>query len=151
MSWQNEMALIVRHLVNDLDSSDYTFTNDRLEEAILVSAQLASLEIDFENTYTIEVDGSSLSPDPTSSSNKDASFINIVSLKTACLLLSSEGKTNALSAMAPRLLIPVGLLPTYIYCTNTCVRNTKTQKCNTNLMVLWVKLYLARIHPEAIT
>ena len=39
MSWQNEMALIVRHLVNDLDSSDYTFTNDRLEEAILVSAQ----------------------------------------------------------------------------------------------------------------
>lgn len=100
MSWQNEMALIVRHLVNDLDSSDYTFTNDRLEEAILVSAQLASLEIDFENTYTIEVDGSSLSPDPTSSGNKDDSFINIVSLKTACLLLSSEVKTNALSAMA---------------------------------------------------
>ena len=66
MSWQNEMTLIVRHLINDLDSSDYTFTDTRLEEAVLVSAQLASLEIDFENTYTIDVDSSSLTTDTTS-------------------------------------------------------------------------------------
>ena len=38
MAWQNEMTVIVRHLVNDLNSSDYTFTDDRLEEAILVSS-----------------------------------------------------------------------------------------------------------------
>ncbi|MAF23968.1 hypothetical protein CL634_00055 [bacterium] len=100
MSWQNEMGIIVRHLINDLDSSSYTFTNDRVEEAILVSAQLVSLEVDFEQTYTIEVDGSSLSPDPTASSNKDDSFINLVCLRTGCLLLGSEVKTNALSAMA---------------------------------------------------
>ena len=73
MPWQNEMTLIVRHLVNDLDSTNYTFTDDRVEEAVLVSSQLASLEIDFEN---------------------------LVCLKTACLLLGSEVKTNALSAMA---------------------------------------------------
>ena len=48
MAWQNEMTLIVRHLVNDLDSSDYTFTDSRLEESILVSAQLSFLEVDFE-------------------------------------------------------------------------------------------------------
>ena len=34
MPWQNEMTIIVRHLVNDLNSTDYTFTDDRLEEAI---------------------------------------------------------------------------------------------------------------------
>lgn len=100
MSWQNEMGIIVRHLINDLDSSNYTFTNDRVEEAILVAAQLVFLDVDFEQTYTIEVDGSSLSPDPTDSSNKDDSFINIVCLRTACLLLGSEVKTNALSAMS---------------------------------------------------
>ena len=61
MPWQNEMKVIVRHLVNDLDTSDYTFTDSRLEEAILVSAQLASLEIDFDNTYAIDVDSVSLS------------------------------------------------------------------------------------------
>ena len=102
MPWQNEMTLIVRHLVNDLDSSSYIFTDSRLEEAVLVSAQLASLEIDFENTYTIDVDSVSLSPDPTDSSNKDDSFINLVSLKTSQMLLGSELKTHSLNAISLR-------------------------------------------------
>ena len=102
MPWQNEMKVIVRHLVNDLDSSSYIFTDSRLEEAVLVSAQLSSLEIDFENTYTIDVDSVSLSPDPTDSSNKDDSFINLVCLKTAQMLLGSELKTHALNAISLR-------------------------------------------------
>ena len=93
------MKVIVRHLVNDLDSSDYTFTDSRLEEAVLVSAQLASLEIDFDNTYAIDVDSVSLSPDPTSG-NKDDSFINLVCLKTAQMLLGSELKTHSLNAIS---------------------------------------------------
>ena len=99
MPWQNEMKVIVRHLVNDLDSSDYTFTDSRLEEAVIVSAQLASLEIDFDNTYAIDVDSVSLSPDPTSG-NKDDSFINLVCLKTAQMLLGSELKTHSLNAIS---------------------------------------------------
>jgi len=102
MPWQNEMTLIVRHLVNDLDSSSYIFTDSRLEEAVLVSAQLASLEIDFENTYTIDVDSVSLSPDPTATGGKDDSFINLVSLKTAHMLLGSELKTHSLNAISLR-------------------------------------------------
>ena len=102
MAWQNEMALIVRHLVNDLDSSSYTFTDSRIEESVLVSAQLAALEVDFENTYAIEVDSLSLSPDPTDSTNKDDSFINIVCLKTAQMLLGSELKTHSLNAISLR-------------------------------------------------
>ena len=99
MPWQNEMKVIVRHLVNDLDSSSYTFTDSRLEEAVLVSAQLASLEIDFDNTYAIDVDSVSLSPAPTSG-NKDDSFINLVCLKTAQMLLGSELKTHSLNAIS---------------------------------------------------
>ena len=102
MGWQNEMTLIVRHLVNDLDSTNYTFTDDRLEESVLVSAQLASLEIDFDNTYTIDVDSVSLTPDPTSSGGKDDSFINLVCLKTARLLIGSELKTHSLNAISLR-------------------------------------------------
>ena len=102
MPWQNEMTLIVRHLVNDLDSSSYIFTDSRLEEAVLVSAQLASLEIDFENTYTIDVDSVSLTPDPTDSSNKDDSFINLVCLKTSQMLSGSELKTHSLNAISLR-------------------------------------------------
>ena len=102
MPWQNEMTLIVRHLVNDLDSTNYTFSDDRLEESILVSSQLSILEIDFEQTYTIDVDSTSLSPDPTTSSDKDDSFINLVSLKTAQMLLGSELKTHYLNAISLR-------------------------------------------------
>jgi len=101
MSWQNEMTIMVRHLVNDLDSSSYTFTHERVEESILVCAQLTAYEIDFEKSYTIDVDSSSLTPDPTTG-DKDESFITLVCLKTAHMLLSSEVKTHSLNAISLR-------------------------------------------------
>ena len=52
MAWQNEMSIILRHLVNDLDSSSYTFSDDRIEETILVASQLVLHEMDFESTYS---------------------------------------------------------------------------------------------------
>tara|TARA_R110002051_G_scaffold307918_1_gene379213 strand:- start:961 stop:1470 length:510 start_codon:yes stop_codon:yes gene_type:complete len=100
MTWQNEMRIIIRHLINDLDSSSYTFTDDRVEETVLVASQLVLHEIDFEQTYTIDVDGSSLSPDPTTSGDKDDSFINIVCLKSSKILLGSELKTHSLNSIA---------------------------------------------------
>ena len=63
---------------------------------------LVSLEIDFENTYSIDVDSVTLTPDPTASGNKDDSFINLVCLKTARLLLGSELKTHSLNAISLR-------------------------------------------------
>ena len=81
MAWQNEMVIMLRHVVNDLDSSSYTFTHDRVEESILVATQLMLNEIDFEQTYTVDVDSSSLSPDPTTLAAKDDPFITLVSLK----------------------------------------------------------------------
>lgn len=102
MAWQNEMTLIVRHLVNDLDSSEYTFTDSRLEESVLVSAQLSLVEIDFENTYTIDADSLTLSPDPTDSSDKDDSFINLICLRTARMLIGSELKTHSYNAITLR-------------------------------------------------
>ena len=45
MSWQNEMVLIVRHLINDLDDSNQSFSDERLEGTVLVSAQLLLNEL----------------------------------------------------------------------------------------------------------
>jgi len=100
MAWQSEMVRMLRHIVNDLDSSSYSFTDDRLEESILVSAQLVLTEIDFENTYTIDVDGLVLSPDPTTLGDKDDAFINLVVLKSSCIILGSEVRSNALNSIA---------------------------------------------------
>lgn len=105
MSWQGEMTTIVRHLVNDLESDNYTYTDSRLETAILVAAQIVISEIDFENSYIIDVEQCTLSPDPTdpgddlSVANKDDAFINLVSLKASCIILGSEFKTQSLNAV----------------------------------------------------
>jgi hypothetical protein len=92
MTWQNEITRMVRFLVNDLDATSYT--DDRLEETILVSAQLLLDNIDFAQTYTVDVDSLVLSPDPTVDP-KDNFFINTVAVKTACIILGSEAKTLA--------------------------------------------------------
>ena len=105
MSWQGEMTTIVRTLISDVDSNNYTYTNERLETSILVAAQIVLTEIDFENTYTVDVEQCYLRPDPTdpltglATVDKDDAFINLVSLKTACLILGSEMKTHALNAV----------------------------------------------------
>lgn len=105
MSWQGEMTTIVRTLVNDVDSTNYTYSNDRLETTILVAAQIVLTEVDFENTYTVDVEQCYLSPDPTDPTtglatvNKDDAFINLVSLKTACIIMGSEMKTHSLNAV----------------------------------------------------
>jgi hypothetical protein len=99
MAWQNEMTLIIRHLINDLDSSAYTFTDSRIQETVLVSAQLVLTEIDFTNTYTVDVDALTLSPDPTTGT-KDNSFIALVALKSACIITGSQLRTQSLSSLA---------------------------------------------------
>ena len=105
MSWQGEMTTVVRTLISDIDPSNYTYSNERLETSILVAAQIAMVEVDFENTYTVDVEQCYLSPDPTdprtglTTANKDDPFINLVCLKTACLIMGSEMKTQALNAV----------------------------------------------------
>jgi hypothetical protein len=98
MAWQDEMSTIVRYLVNDTDTTDPTFSDERIETSILVGAQLVNNEIDFSQTYTVEVEGGSISPDPTTPT-RDNNFINIVSLRAGCIILGSEVKTQGLSAI----------------------------------------------------
>ena len=93
MTWQNEMVRIVRFLINDLDAT--TYEDCRLEETILVAVQLLIDQLDFANTYTVDVDSLVLSPDPTTLTTKDNFFINVASIKAACIVLGSEAKTLA--------------------------------------------------------
>jgi hypothetical protein len=85
-TWQNEMVRIVRHLVDDLDAA--TYSDSRLEETVLVSAQMVQLQVTFDKTYTVDVDELLLTPDPTAAT-RDNAFINLVCLKTACIILQA--------------------------------------------------------------
>lgn len=96
MTWQNEMVRILRYVVDDLDASSYS--DERLEETLMVAAQLQYASIDFSNDYTIDVDTLVLTPDPTATNPKDDWFINIVCAKAAHIILFSEAKTLAAQA-----------------------------------------------------
>lgn len=90
-TWQQQMTIVVRSLINDLDSS--TYDDGRIQQMIVVSSQLLKTEIDFLNTYTINIAQISISPDPVD--NLDDGFITLVSMKAAILILLGELKLLA--------------------------------------------------------
>ena len=100
MSWQGQMTTVVRHLVNDVDASSYTFATDRVETTILVAAQLLKMNVDFNNDYEINVEASTLSPDPTDTDTKDDPFIALACLRAACIIIGSEIRKESGNAIS---------------------------------------------------
>lgn len=100
MSWHNTIPIMVRYLVNDVDPASYKYSDSRIEKTVLVGAQFVSLELDFPNIYSIDFGNDTISPDPTIDPTKDNSFINLAALKTACIIIGSELKTEAANAIS---------------------------------------------------
>ena len=100
MSWQITIPTMVRYLISDVDDSNYKYSDSRLEKTTLIGAQLVSLELDFPNIYEVDIENDILTPDPTETTTKDSSFINLVALKTACIIIGSEMKAEAGNAIS---------------------------------------------------
>ena len=88
MSWQGQMGTIVRYLIDDVDPDNYTYSDHRIETTILVAGQLSQISIDYGQSYDINVENCTLSPDPTDSDNEDEAFISLVCVKAACIITS---------------------------------------------------------------
>lgn len=95
MSWSTELITMVRYLINDLSDTP-TYTDERLTQAIVISASMMAQECSFDS-YTINVSDQTISPDPTDGA-KDIPFINLTALKTACFIDNSTFRTKAASA-----------------------------------------------------
>lgn len=91
------MVPIVRYLIDDA-VVPYTYDDSRLQQTIVISAQLTLLEVHFDKDYVVDVAGSGISPDPTADPRDDA-FISLVSLKTACVVLGAEVKDASQSGV----------------------------------------------------
>lgn len=93
MSWNIEIPIIVRSLINDVaDPPEYS--DERIQQLIVVAAQYVIQEINLLNEYTIDIVDKNITPDPTLT-NRDLDFISFVSLKASCLLDQSTLRTRA--------------------------------------------------------
>ena len=73
---------MLRVVIFDLETTP-TYSDSRLEEMLIASAHLVTQDIDFSTSYSIDILGQSITPDPTDSTDKE--FVNFVVLKAACL------------------------------------------------------------------
>ena len=100
MSWQGQMSTVVRHLISDVDPTAYTFSANRIETSILVASQLITMNVDFNNTYTINVESCALSPDPTDTDTKDNPFIALTCLRAACIVIGGDIRKESGNAIS---------------------------------------------------
>lgn len=100
MSWQGQISTIVRHIINDVDPTNYKYNDKRIETSILVSSFLVQNDADFNNAYDVNVEQCFLSPDPTDAETKDNDFVVLVAMRTACLIIGSEAKSESANAIS---------------------------------------------------
>ena len=94
MSWNVEMPLIVRSWINDL-SDNPVYSDERIQQLIVVAAQYVIKEVDLSQNYTINIVNPDITPDPTLLGEKDLDFIGLTSLKASCILDQSSLRTKA--------------------------------------------------------
>lgn len=92
MSWNIEMPIIVRTLINDLSDSP-TYSDERLLQVIAVAANYVQFDVVLDHSYTVNVVNPNITPDPTI--DNDSIFISLTCLKAACIVDQSTLRTKA--------------------------------------------------------
>jgi hypothetical protein len=92
MSWDAEIPIIVRTLINDLGDQP-TYSDDRIKQIIAVAAKYVQFDVVLDRSYNVDVIEGNISPDPTD--HNDEIFISLVSLKAACIIDQSVLRTKA--------------------------------------------------------
>ncbi len=82
--WKAVAVFTLRILVGDIEATRYT--NSRLIQAFQLCANLVMFDVDFPDDYTINLVDETILPEPSND------FITLVCFKTACVLLTNEGR-----------------------------------------------------------
>lgn len=87
-TWQTVLTLMVRHLINDPDDGDVTYTDTRIQEAITVAGMIIDGQYTFAYDYIFDIAATTISPDPVAKADNAA--IALIALKTACILQTNS-------------------------------------------------------------
>lgn len=94
MSWNIEIPLIIRTLINDFGSTP-SYSDERLEQVSVVAAQYVQSDVNLDQKYTINIVSPNITPDPTILYPKDDIFINLIALKASCIIDQSALRTKS--------------------------------------------------------
>ena len=83
--WETEPLEIFRVLIDDMEETP-SFSDEKLVRILLVAAFQVNSAYDFNSDYEVDIETSTLSPDPTSDDYRDDDFVNLMCLKAACIL-----------------------------------------------------------------
>lgn len=92
MAWQEELTIITRTLVNDLNTP-YEFSDCRIQQILSVAAKYVQFDVNLSQKYTVDVIYKNISPDPTEIG--DDIFTSLVCLKAACIIDQGTLRTKA--------------------------------------------------------
>lgn len=85
MAWQEEWTILLREYVNDTSATP-RYSDDRLEQALVVGARLVLTELPFPTAFVADVVNITITPDPTATATRDDNFSNLAIAKTACII-----------------------------------------------------------------
>jgi len=92
MSWQDEMTIITRTLINDWNTP-YEYSDSRIHQVLTVAGKYVQFDVNLDYVYTIDVVNNNISPDPRT--NNDDIFISLICLKAACIIDQGTFRTKA--------------------------------------------------------
>ena len=110
-TWQNTSLIMLRTMLNDAGCDTVRYTPQRLDDLLITSAYLLPLEINFTNTYVVDVELRTITPDPINQTDGDE-FINLLVLKAACVADEGNFRTAALSQGVSARIGPAALTTT---------------------------------------
>ena len=96
MSWQDESIPILRTILNDAGCNITEYTDTRLEALLMAAAYINVTLVTFSTDYTVTISTDTISPDPSTASPIDVTFINFMVLKAACLADEGLFRSKAL-------------------------------------------------------
>jgi hypothetical protein len=103
MAWDDEMPIIVRGLIQDWGTPP-TYTDDQINQIVLIAAQSVQTEATFTEAYAVDVVNATVAPDFTdrTDAHRNEMLINLVALKSACILTGAEVRKYAGQSIAIR-------------------------------------------------
>lgn len=96
MAWDTVLTERLRYYINDIDPTNYTWTDDQLEKFLLIAANQVLVETadwGLDIGYEVDTYGGTITPDPVDEDQE--AFCNLVVLKAACIIARSVLKKLA--------------------------------------------------------